>query len=85
MLLDLTAEFDTIYHPIIFNILEHSLCITDSALALMKSYLDDRKPCVQIEGVISELAELACGMPQGSVLGPLKLYMLLIGSIMRKL
>ena len=40
--------------------------------------------CV-IEGVISEFATLACGVPQGSVLGPLKLciYMLPIGSIMR--
>ena len=36
-------------------------------------------------GVISELAELACGVPQGSVLGPLKfcIYMLPIDSIMR--
>ena len=48
----------------------------------MKSYLDGRQQCVQIEGVISELA---CGVPQGSVLGPLKFcfYMLPIGSIMR--
>ena len=28
------------------------LCITDSALALMESYIDGRKQCVQIEGVI---------------------------------
>ena len=51
----------------------------------MKSYLDGRKQCVQIEGVISEFAELACGVPQWSVLGPLKLciYMLPKGSIMR--
>ena len=61
------------------------LCITDSALALMKSYLDGCQQCVQIEGVISKLAELACGVSQGSVLGPLKfcIYMLPIGSIMR--
>ena len=43
----------------------------------MKSYLDGRQHCVQIEGVISEFAELACG--------PLKLciYMLPRGSTMR--
>ena len=85
VLLDLSAEFDTIDHQILFHILEHSLDISDSALALMKSYLDGRQQCVQIEGVISEFAELACGVPQGSVLGPLNLciYMLPIGSIMR--
>ena len=85
VLLDLSAEFDTIDHQILFHILEHSLGITDSALALMKSYLDGRQQCVRIEGVISEFAKLACGVPQGSVLGPLKLciYMLPIGSIMR--
>ena len=51
----------------------------------MKSYLDGRQQCVQIEGVISEIAGLDCGMPQGSVLGPLKfcIYMLPIGLIMR--
>ena len=85
VLLDLSAAFDTIDHQIIFHILEHSLGITDSALALIKSCLDGRQQCVQIEGVISAFAELACGVPQGSVLGPLKLciYMLPIVSIMR--
>ena len=78
VLLDLSAEFDTIDHQILFHILENSLGITNSALALMKSYLDGRQQCVQIEGVISEFAELACGVPQGLVLGPLKfcIYML---------
>ena len=73
MLLDPSAAFDTIGHQILFHILEHSLGINDSALALMKSYLDGRQQCVQIEGVIPEFAKLAYGVPQGSVLGPLKL------------
>ena len=49
----------------------------------MKSYLDGRQQYVQIDGVISEIAELACGVPQWSVLGPLKLciYIVPIGSI----
>ena len=51
----------------------------------MKSYLDGRQQCVQIEGVISEFTELACGVPHWSVLGQLKfcIYMLSISSIMR--
>ena len=32
----------------------------------MKLYLDGRQKCVQIEGVISEFTELACGVLQGS-------------------
>ena len=73
MLLDLSAAFDTIDHQIIFHIFEYSLGITDSALALIKSCLDGRQKCVQIEGVISEFAVLACEVPQLSVLEPLKL------------
>ena len=59
--------------------------ITDSVLTLIKSYLDGRQQCVQIDGEISECAELACGVPQESVLGPLKLciYMLPTGLILR--
>ena len=84
VLLDLSAEFDTINHIIIFHISELSLGITDSALASMKSYLDGCQPCVPIKGVILEFAELACGVPQESVLGSLKfcIYVLPIGSIM---
>ena len=73
VLLDPSAAFDTIDHQILFHILEHPLGIIDSAMALMKSYLDGRQQCVQIDGVISEFAELACGVSQGQVLGPLKL------------
>ena len=85
VLFDLSAAFDIIDHQIIFHILEHSLDITDSALALMKSYLDGRKQCVQIDRVIAEFAELACGVPQGSVLGLRKycIHMLPVSSIMR--
>ena len=43
VLLDLSAAFDTIDHQIIFHIIEHSLGITDSVLALMKSYHDGRQ------------------------------------------
>ena len=65
MLLDLSAAFDTIDHQLIFHILEDSLGIIDSVLELMKSYLGGRQQCVQIEGVISDFAELACECLKG--------------------
>ena len=84
VLLDLSAAFDTIDHSILFHSLENNLGLTGQALSMMKSYLDGRTQCVQIEGVVSELANLICGVPQGSVLGPLKfcIYMLPLGSIL---
>ena len=53
VLLDLSTAFDTIDYQIIFQILVHSLCINHSALALLRSYLDRRQQCVQIEEVMS--------------------------------
>ena len=52
---------------------------------LLKSYLDGRTQCVQIDGIVSEYAKLVCGVPQGSVLGSLNFcaYMYPISSILR--
>ena len=78
-MLDLSAAFDTV------DLLEHSLGISGSALSLLKSYLQSRSQCVQIDGITSEFAELTCGVLQGSVLGPLNfcMYMYPLGSIVR--
>ena len=50
-----------------------------------KTYFSNRSQRVQIDDVLSELANIICGVPQGSVLGPLKfcLYLLLIGAILK--
>ena len=36
-----------------------------------KSYLSNRKQCVFLNGESSEVKYITCGVPQGSVLGPL--------------
>ena len=69
----------------VFDLWHDTFEITVTALSLLKSYLHDRTQCVQIDGIISEYAKLVCGVPQGSVLGPLNfcMYMYPIGSILR--
>jgi len=43
----------------------------------LRSYLNNRKQYVQLTDVKSELLEIKCGVPQGSILGP-KLFILYI-------
>ena len=84
VLLDLSAAFDTIDHDYLFYILEKYVEIGGSALRLIRSYFSDRTQRVQIYGM-SDFASLLCGVPQGSVLGPMKfcLYLLPLGAILR--
>ena len=85
VLLDLSAVFDTIDHDNLFYILEKYVGIGGSALRLIRSYFSDRTQRVQIDGIMSDFASLLCGVPQGSVLGPMKfcLYLLPLGAILR--
>ena len=71
VLLDLSAAFDTIDHDNSFYILEKYVGIGGSALRLIWSYFCDHTQRVQIDGIMSDFASLLCGVPQGSVLGPI--------------
>ena len=84
-LLDLPAAFDTIDHDNLFCILEKYVGICGNALKLMKSYFSNRTQRVQVDNVLSDFANIICGVPQGSVLGPLKwcLYLLPLSAILR--
>ena len=72
VLLDLSAAFDTIDHDNLFCILEKYVGIFRNALKLIKSYFSNRTQRVQIDNILSDFANIICGVPQGSVLGPLK-------------
>ena len=37
------------------------------------AYLDERKQCCKVNGKISKIQGIKCGVPQGSCLGPLLL------------
>ena len=86
VLLDLSAAFDTVEHSVLLDRLENRLGITGFALNWMKSYLENRKQTVVIKNVRSESQNLDCGVPQGSVLGPIlfTLYTSPLGDIVRK-
>ena len=85
VLLDLSAAFDTVEHNTLFIILAKYIGITGSAPQLLKSYFSDRSQRVLIYDVMSGVANIVCGVPHGSVLGPLKfcLYLLPLGAILK--
>ena len=75
IMLDLSAAFDVIDHPILLKRLEHSYGISGSALAWFRSYVSHRSQSVAVRSAVSDESPLHFGVPQGSVLGPRKYCM----------
>lgn len=68
--IDLAKAFDTVSHPLLLETLKN-IGIRNLPLSLLKSYLDDRKQCVQIGLTKSDFQTIKYGVPQGTILGPL--------------
>ena len=85
IMLDLSAAFDTVDHSILLSFLKEHVGLEGKVLDVFTSYLVGRTQCVSIKGVLSKLNELLCGVPQGSVLGPIEfcVYTIPLGAILR--
>jgi hypothetical protein len=68
--LDLRKAFDTCSHEILLKKL-YKLGIRNESLDWFKSYLSNRFQRVEINGHLSDVLSISCGVFQGSVLGPI--------------
>ncbi len=84
ILLDLSAAFDTVDHTILLHRLQHWFGISGSVLNWFTSYFKPRTQAVCTNGNMSNNGNLSCGVPQGSVLGPLlfTMYTTPLGSVL---
>uniref|UniRef100_A0A8C5HYQ9 Reverse transcriptase domain-containing protein n=1 Tax=Gouania willdenowi TaxID=441366 RepID=A0A8C5HYQ9_GOUWI len=85
ILLDLSAAFDTVDHTILLHRLQTWVGLNGKVMQWFKSYLEERSYFVSIGNFESDRLPMSCGVPQGSVLGPLlfNLYMLPLGQILQ--
>lgn len=86
VLLDLSAAFDSVDHNILINRLQNLVGLSGAVLKWFSSYLTGRSFSVYVNHVMSDTTEMSCGVPQGSVLGPILflLYMLPLGQLIRQ-
>lgn len=68
--MDLSKAFDTLDHKILLHKLNY-YGFHDKSYDLLKCYLSNRFQYVVFNNVQSDLIEIKCGVPQGSILGPL--------------
>ena len=77
--IDFSKAFDTVDHRILKSKLTR-MGITGVTEKWLTSYLENRKQCTMVNGSLSSEEKIGCGVPQGSVLGPL-LFLIYINDL----
>ena len=79
VLLDLQKAFDTVNHGILLFKLQ-SMGFNVNSVKWMCSYLTGREQIVDVNGTVSPPSKITCGVPQGSILGPM-LFLLYVNDM----
>lgn len=71
LFLDLSKAFDCVNHNLLLSMLSR-FGLDENSVRLIQSYLSNRMQRVKLsQSVISDIQEIFCGVPQGSILGPI--------------
>lgn len=76
---DFKKAFDSVSHFVLIKKLEH-YGIRGTALKWFKSYLQNREQFVDVKGSKSSNIVIKCGVPQGSILGPI-LFLIYVNDV----
>ena len=82
VLIDLSAAFDTVDHTTLLQRLKTSYRLDGVVIGWFRSYLSGRTQHVRSSATTSKPASVGCGVPQGSVLGPI-LFLLYAADVLQ--